>query len=280
MHAACRRTDELEPTIVTVEMTPDAQSQALEALLPAELPTRPRALAVLDGVLAGRVWTDDPDAPSWVVVIETADGTVYVGGAVDRPVLHAILAPVETRSDELVFGFTGPDDPVRQLVPPDPPYVGRAVDFTDRLAPDDEAEALAVPTPDGLRLAILDDALLPHTEWYADTLHAFGSIEGWTANGVGRCLLDGSTVVAESMAGPRARGVLEMGVATRGPYRRRGYGTLVSRHVARACEAAGDRVWWNTSESNVPSQRIARALGFRTERWYDLVAYRIPELRG
>jgi GNAT superfamily N-acetyltransferase len=276
MHAACRRIDELEATMVTVEMPPGAG--ALEALLPADLPTRPRALAVLDGVLAGRVWTDDPDAPSWVVVIETADGTVYVGGFIGSSALLTILGTVETRSGDLVFGFAGPDDPVRRLVPPDPPYVGRAVDFTDRHPPDDEGPLMEAPIRDGLRLAHLDADLLPQTEWYVDTLHAFGSVEGWTANGVGRCVLDGSTVVAESMAGPRSRGLLEMGVATRGPYRRRGLGALVSRHVARACEAAGDRVWWNTSESNLPSQRIARALGFRTERWYDLVAYRTAEL--
>src|ERR687897_3886369 len=32
---------------------------AIEAMIPADAPTRPRALAVLDGVLAGRILTDD-----------------------------------------------------------------------------------------------------------------------------------------------------------------------------------------------------------------------------
>ena len=258
----------------------DGAAAALEALLPADVPTRPRALAVLDGLLTGRAWADDVAAPSWVLVVETGDGTVYVGGEPGRSQLRSLLGQVQTRSGDLVFGFSGPRDPVRALLPPDPPYVGQAVDFTDRVPPDDEEAMLNGPVPDGLRLVPIDADLLRQTEWYADTLHAFGSEVAWTTHGVGRCLLERSRVVAESMAGPRTRGLLEMGVATRGPYRRRGYGTLVSRHVARACEAAGDRVWWNTAASNLPSERIARALGFRTERWYDLVAYPPGALRG
>jgi predicted GNAT family acetyltransferase len=80
--------------------------------------------------------------------------------------------------------------------------------------------------------------------------------------------------VAEAMAGPRVRGMLEMGVATREPYRGRGYGTLLSRYVARTCEAEGEAVWWNANATNAPSLAIARRLGFRVERRYDLIAYR------
>jgi GNAT superfamily N-acetyltransferase len=105
-------------------------------------------------------------------------------------------------------------------------------------------------------------------------------VDGWRERGVGRALLDGRTVVAESMAGPRVRGMLEMGVATRGPYRRRGCGLYLSRLVARACEERGDRVWWNASATNVPSLRIARRLGFRTERRYELVAFRTDAFGG
>jgi hypothetical protein len=256
----------------------DAPAALAERLIADEAPTRPRALAVIDGVLAGRIWTDDAADPAWAVVIETGDGTVYAGGAIDSAILAAVLQDVVTASGDLIVGFSGPDDPLRAIVPADPYHRGEAIDFTDRVPPPDEAEAVDRPAPDGLRLVELDEALLPRTEWYEDTLHSYGSAERWTRNGIGRCLLAGREVTAQAMAGPRVRGLMEMGVATRGPYRRRGYGTLVSQLVARACEDGGDRVWWNTSAENAPSQAIARRLGYRHERRYDLVAYRTDQL--
>jgi RimJ/RimL family protein N-acetyltransferase len=229
--------------------------------------------------MAGRVWADRARNPTWTILLETADGTVYAGGSLPAGALEQCLSGVETRSGELVVGFSGPDDPVRRVLPPDPFFTGEAIDFTDRVPPAGEQDVMARPPPEGARLATLDEELLPRTEWYEDTLHAYGSLEAWDQNGIGRCLLVGREVAAEAMAGPRVRRIMEMGVATRGPYRRRGYGTLVSQHVARACEAGGDHVWWNTSADNIPSQAIARRLGFRRERRYDLVAYRTSAFR-
>jgi RimJ/RimL family protein N-acetyltransferase len=252
----------------------DVDRDAADALLPIRLPARPRALAILDGVLSGAAWTDDPARPTWIVLIDGGDGTVYCGGALTGDALRAVLAQARTTSGDLIFGFTGPDDPVRAILPADPSYVGRAIDFTERGADADE-EILARPIPDGLSLVDLDAALLARTEWAEDTLEAFGSVEAWTALGIGRCLVDrDGGVIAQGMAGPRVGDEMEMGVWTRADHRRRGLGTLVSLRTAIACEAAGARVWWNTNADNVASIGIARRIGFRRERVYDLVAYR------
>jgi GNAT superfamily N-acetyltransferase len=254
---------------------PDIARQEIERLLPDDLPTRPRAVAVLDGALAGRVWTDVLETPSWAVVIETADGTVFAGGAVTADTLRGVMAEATTMSGDLIFGFTGPDDPIRLLLPGDPYYLGRAIDFTERIPPVDEAELATHPVPEGLALVPLDAELLPRTEWAEDTLHAFGSPQAWSALGIGRCLVDPSgTVVAQGMAGPLARGVMEMGVWSHPSYRRRGLGTLVSLHTAIACESIEARVWWNANADNTASIAIARRIGFQRERPYDLVAYR------
>ena len=103
-------------------------------------------------------------------------------------------------------------------------------------------------------------------------MRAFGSIERWTELGLGFGVLAGDHLASEAMAGPRVRGLMEMGVATRERYRGRGYGTLVSRLTARACEARGDRVWWNVNAGNQQSIAIARRIGFQHERRYELVA--------
>jgi RimJ/RimL family protein N-acetyltransferase len=247
---------------------------AVEHLIPADAPARPRALAVIDGVLTGEIWTDDPAEPTWAVAMETADGTVYAGGALTSELLADVLSGVRTASGDFIFGFSGPRDPVRKLLPAEPYWRGEAIDFTERRPPSDEA-ALLRP-PDGVRVVPIDAELLAHTEWYADTLHAFGSVERWLELGLGFGALVGDELVAEALAGPRCRGLLEMGIVTREAHRRRGYATLASRHLAVECEARGERVWWNASADNVASIATARRIGFSVERRYDLVALRAP----
>jgi RimJ/RimL family protein N-acetyltransferase len=258
------------------EIARPVANDAVERLIPADAPTRPRAVAVIDGVLGGRVWTDDPDAPTAVLVVEDADGTVYAGGDLTPETLRDTLAGVATASGDLIFGSSGPDDPLRALVPAEPYWRGEAIDFTDRVPPADEADRLAAPLPEGAELRPLDAGTLPLIEWYADTVHAFGSVEAWERHGLGYAAFLDGVPLAECVAGPRTRGLLEMGVVTREAHRRKGLGTLVSAAVARAAEARGDRVWWNANAANAPSLAIARRLGFTRERRYDLVACHAP----
>lgn len=258
------------------EVPPGRIGAAAERLISPLMPTRPRAVAVLDDVLSGRVWTDDPEAPTAVLVIEDADGTVFGGGALTADSIRAALNGVETSSRDLIFGFASSDDPMRTMVPADPYWRGEAIDFTDRLAPADEDALVQGDLPDGARLVRLDASLLPLTEWYEDAIHAVGSAERWEQVGLGYAVMLGERMVAEAMAGPRCRGLLEMGVVTREDHRRRGFGTLVSRLTARACEQRGDRVWWNANADNAPSLAIARRIGFSQERRYDLVACHAP----
>lgn len=197
-------------------------------------------------------------------------------GALTPTAVGEALIGVTTASRELIFGFVGPRDPLRDLLPVEPFWTGEAVDFTDRHPPSDEATALDAPLPDGVRVVPLDASLLPLTEWYEDTLHAFGSAERWNELSLGFAVMIGDEMAAEALAGPRTRGLLEMGVVTRDAHRRRGYGTLVSRLTARACESRGDAVWWNANAGNAPSVAIARRLGFRRERRYALAACHAP----
>lgn len=258
------------------KIAPTDVASGAEQLLSPELPARPRALAVLDGVLSGHAWVDDVASPNALLVIEDADGTVYAGGALTGAAVREALVGLATASGDLVFGFSGPTDPLRELVPTDPYWRGEAIDFTNRVPPAGEADRLGAPLADGARLVQLDVSLLPLTEWYADTLHGFGSAERWEQLAIGYAVMVDGAVAAESNAGPRCRGLLEMGVVTREPFRRRGFGTLVSVAVARACEERGDRVWWNANATNVPSLAIARRLGFSTERRYEVVACHAP----
>lgn len=254
------------------QIEPGTSAPALESLFSDALPARLRCLGVLDGSLGGVIWADDSRSPGWVVVTELADGTTYVGGEVDATNLEAVFGELTPASGDIVVGFSGMDDPLRAVLPPDPYRMGGAIDFTDRVPPADEDRLLAPPAD--TRVAEMDVTLFARTEWYQDSLVAFGSIDRWTDAGLGRCLMRDDEILCEATAGPAIRGTMEFGVLTREAHRGRGYATLTCRHLARACEQRGLIPWWNTSADNLASAKVARRLGFGRERHYDLVMYR------
>ena len=219
-----------------------------------------------------------PNRPAWVTVTELSDGTTWVAGSISPATLGEVLASVEPASREIVIGFAGPNDPVRDMVPAAGRQESRAIDFPVRVPPPDDDTRLAVP--EGVVVAPMDAELFARTAWYEDTVTAFGSVERWLELGMGMALLDASgELLCDATAGPIIRGRMEMGVRTAPEHRGRGYATLTSRHLARAIEARGLAPWWNTNAENTASIRVARALGFSAERPYDLAWWSIDAFR-
>ena len=176
-----------------------------------------------------------------------------------------------TASGDLIFGFADGDDPLRGLVPAEPYWRGEAIDFTERRPAPDEADRLRAAPVEGARLEQLDRRTLGKTVWHDDTLHAFGSIERWEENGIGYGAFIGDELVAESVAGPRIGGLLEMGVVTREAHRGKDSGR---REPCRGALVRGARRSGvvERDAANAPSLAIARRLDSRLERRYEVIA--------
>lgn len=72
--------------------------------------------------------------------------------------------------------------------------------------------------------------------------------------------------------------IAEIGVNTLPKYRRQGYGTAVAAGATRAVLGAVPLVQWSTHPGNVPSERIARRLGYQTyahQLWFALPSSRL-----
>lgn len=251
------------------EITPGQVTPALEALLPHDGHAYRRCLAVLDGLQRGRILTDDPAAPTWAAAQERFDGTLFLGGALDRALVGAIVAHLARDFDVVIGAPAG--DPLLELLPPDSHYDGADLDFWDR-DPALDLERLAA-VPPGLRLARIDADLLPRCAWGTDTVRMFGGVERALAHGLGYCLLAGETIVSEAFAGPRSRGAMEMGTITHPAHRGRGYATIVCARAALECERQGAETWWNCARQNQASAAIARRLGYRQSREYRVLAW-------
>jgi hypothetical protein len=254
-----------------IQIQPAQVTPQLARLLASVAPAGLRRDAVLEGVDAGVILTDDPANPAWGAVWETGDGTLYLGGSLDAETVAAIVVRLQ-RGGDVLFGFWD-GDPLARLLPPHPDYDGRVLEFLDRPAGGAGLAALAVDLPDGYGVRPADAELLSRGLWGEDTMRRHGSLEAFLAKGRALFLVHGDTVIAEAYAGPCIGGTRELGAVTAEPYRERGYATLLCAHLVRDCEVAGERTYWNCAVTNAASAAVARKLGYRIERAYRLLAW-------
>jgi RimJ/RimL family protein N-acetyltransferase len=239
-------------------------SSQLRTLVNPNEPAGIRAIAVFEGNMPGRIFTDDPNHPTWAVLQETVYGTIYPAGSVTRPVLERLI-PDLCRDGELLVGLW-PDDPrLPDFLSFQPEYDGRVLDFFDRPI-GQGLEPYLTPIPDGCEIRPVDAALYQRLSDY-DPKNAETKLE----RGLGVCLIRDEEILSETFAAKLTHATLEMGVTTQKPYEGRGYGTLTCAHLVQVCEARGFQTYWNCNTHNVASMKIARKLGYRTEKEYRLL---------
>jgi GNAT superfamily N-acetyltransferase len=250
-------------------ISPDEISNHLRSLFTAEMPVGLRCLAILNGAAAGRILANDPIRPSYALVQELADGTVFLGGSFTPATLAQGIRLLRQERD-VVIGLW-PDDPRLPLLPPDPDYEGVAIDFTDRPLDDDLSRFRQVPA--GCRLQPVDHALFRRLAGFAWYIAMFGSAEKALAKVLGYCLMQDGAILCEALAGPDASNPIEIGVHTDELHQGQGYATLTCAHLIHACEAKGYRTLWNAAQQNGPSIALARKLGYRRGQAFHVLAW-------
>lgn len=248
------------------QITPDQVTPGLRSLFRTDGPLAPRCFAVLEGSgHAGRILTDSPADPTWVLVREGYEGVTYLGGQLDSLTLASALTELRQGGDVLVV--LAPDDPRLDLLPPDPDLEGWTLDFYDRPAGEGLDDYLH-QAPEGCEIRRLDRDLILRTEWGPGDVEFAGGLDAWERGWLGYCLLCADEVVCEATAGPPAIGLREPGVFTHEAHRGKGYATLTVAHLVHEVEALGQRTYWNCSKQNVASAAVARKMGYRIEKEY------------
>jgi GNAT superfamily N-acetyltransferase len=245
---------------------------ALRALFRTDEPQACRCFAVLDGNgHPGRILTDDLVDPTWGVVWEGCDGAAFLGGELDAAKVARAFARLRAEGEVLVGLWPG--DRRFSLLPRDPYYDGRTLEFYDRPVGEGLDKFLR-QVPPGCQVRPLDRALILRTEWGPDDVQFAGGVDAWEQTHLGVCLMRGDEILSESTAGPPAIGLREPGVYTQPAHRGKGYATLTAAHLVREIEALGDRTYWNCAKQNLASAAVARKPGYRIEREYRCMAWR------
>lgn len=244
---------------------------ALRSLFRTDEPQARRCFAVLDGVPGmGKILTDDPDHPTRGAVWEVCDGATFLGGRLEPSIVTAIWAELRQEGDVLVGLWPG--DRRQDLLPPNPDYDGRTLEFYDRPVGRGLDEYLH-QVPEGCAIRRLNRDLVLLTEWGPDDVRLAGGMEAWERTYLGYCVMRGDEILSEATAGPPAIGLREPGVFTQPEHRGRGYATLAAAHLIHEIEAAGERTYWNCAKQNAASAAVARKLGYRIEKEYRCMAW-------
>jgi len=242
---------------------------ALPGLFDPTVPDSPVLWAVLEGRHTGRAWVDNLASPSQCVVRTDAVLTFF-----SRQIGQAFLdeAIVHLRQSDPIW-LVWPPGPPSQLVAPQATHVAPRLEFYDCDVHARALHALRQRLPDGFEIQPIDRRLLERCEWRSDMEFFSGSLDNFLANGLGLVLMQRDDIITEAYASSFGSVGAEIGAITREAYRGRGYAPIACAYLIQACEERGYQPYWSCDLDNEASIRVARKLGFRQERAYQVFEY-------
>lgn len=196
------------------------------------------------------------------------DHSFLIGGSdLNRVFLDRVVSRLRrNRSLHLVWT----DDRTPALAPP-PDYEStiQRTEFRDR----DIAIRPQLPDPGDIRVCKVTSDLLPRCQWTHEMERIFGGLHRFFLHGLGFCLVQGESILAEAYAAFWGGGPVEIAVVTDRRHRRKGLGAWVCIELIEACEAMGFETCWNCDRRNHASIGLARRLGYRSMTGYKLFEY-------
>jgi RimJ/RimL family protein N-acetyltransferase len=248
-----------------IEIHSNQVTPELDRMFEQDMPTVVRALAVLGGGIAGKIFTDNPSRPSWGLVQENDDGTLYLGGQVDRHVLGEAIAAL--RKPGVVCLAFREGDANLELFPPDPDDTVDCLEFDRPIGSSDLTPYLANISP-GFTVQRMDRPLLERSPRRDEYLSRYGSFENLLDLSIAVCILHEGEAVCDAFADMEIKGRREIGIRTHKEYRWQGLATIACSYLIQLCEESGAATYWDCNKSNAASIALARKLGFQNEREY------------
>ena len=221
----------------------------------------PYVEAALSGRQSGRVFVDDPGAPSAALLCRTYE--YYLAGEPVEPLRRFLLeAPAEPDVFQHLYGLC-PLDPawINLLLAQGPFEAIPRHNFRWVGAPLMDWRAAL---PDGARIVPIDRALAARidAEWHETIGLLWEGYDRYVAGGFGRCLLLGEVLGSMANSDGVGAGLANIGVRTAPDQRRRGLARLVCTAFIEATLARGLEPSWDTDGMNTPSRALAAKLGF------------------
>jgi RimJ/RimL family protein N-acetyltransferase len=124
--------------------------------------------------------------------------------------------------------------------------------------------------PEGYEIQLIDRNLLERCEWGDDMAFYYAILETFLRYGLGLCLMHGDKVIFETYSSALGNPYAEIGPITQQPYRGKGVATITAAFLIEELEKRGYQAYWSRDVDNPASARVARKLGFRVEKPYEI----------
>jgi RimJ/RimL family protein N-acetyltransferase len=247
-----------------------ANHPTLPALFDPSLPNKSALWAVLEGRHPGRALVDDLQHPTQCL-LRTDACLTYPGRQISQTFLEQAITWF--RKTDPVW-LVWPASLSSSLVAPETDQIVQRLEFFDCDPHSSILEGLRQYLPDGFEVRSLDRQLVERCEWKSEMEFYCGSLENFLLYDFGLCLMCAGEIVTEAYASSIGDNLAEIGAITHEPFRGQGYAPVACAFLIQACERRGCRAYWSCDADNPASIQVARKLGFRQERAYQIYEYR------
>jgi GNAT superfamily N-acetyltransferase len=233
-----------------------------------QLPNHPALWAVFQGRHAGRALVDDLEQPSQCV-LRTEAVLTYASRQVSQDFLAMAIAYFQR--DSAIWLIRSPDDPAA----PDGYRILPRLEFFDISPHSPVLAGLRKRLPEGYEVRRIDRELFKRCLWREDMVFYCGSQENFLQHHFGMCLMCGEEIIVETYASALGVAYAEIGAITHEPYRGRGFAPMAVAYLIEVLEQHGYHAYWSCDVDNPASAHVARKLGFRVERAYEIWEYQL-----
>ncbi len=159
--------------------------------------------------------------------------------------------------------------------PPAPPgyKIIPRLEFCDYDPDSPRLSTLREQIPAGFRLRRINRELLQRCEWRDDMVFYTGSLDNFLRHDLGLCLMRGEEIIVEAYASALGDPFAEIGAITHEAQRGKGYAPIALAYLIQMLEERGYHAYWSCDRDNPASASVARKLGFKIERAYEIFEY-------
>ena len=242
----------------------------LPGLFDPKVPNNPILFATLMGHTPGRAWVDDPVNPSQCMV--RVNGLlVFLSNNVDQAFLEGGFDIIKKFSHVVYVSRRG--ETTLQI--PTADRILQRLEFTEY---DAESQSIAdlvnSGLPDGFEIRDIDEELIKKIDSREDIESYCGSLENFLTHGFGICLIKNGEIVSEAYTPYVAAKNVELATFTKETHRGCGYATKTCAPFIQTCRERDLEPYWSCDADNLASVSLARKLGFKNEREYEILMYR------
>jgi GNAT superfamily N-acetyltransferase len=247
-----------------IECAPDLPG--LTNLFDPHIPNNPALWSVFSGKHAGRAVVDDLRSPKQCL-LRTEAVLTYSSSEIEPAFLEEAIT---------YFCHAGPIWLVRYagaISAPPGKRIMQRLEYFDYDPQSPILHTLRSNLPAGCEMRPMNREILERCEWRDDMIFYSGSLDNFLKHDLGLCLMRGDEIIVETYASAFGGSYAEIGAITHEIYRGKGYASIACSYLIQAVEQRGYHAYWSCDADNLASSQVARKLGFKIERPYEIIEY-------